>query len=241
MQNGFQEKLLRAALFCDPVTRLPFQAAYSVLHAVTVLQAKKDPLWVQYMASSDKESRTQNTDGTGGGHGTMGFAEFQERIQASGKAHKIEDSLAFFPRTEGWLGRACYVGWASIPVKETIWALQRVSRGWDDRSLWSLDSSASRQLGEQLLALADVSHGWPGEQSEFSTHNDWVTALTKHGNALVAYANFDYPASISDEEIDEFEYTAENLKKEHNTQAAITKRAAAAFRWVAKNLESLWD
>lgn len=235
MRQQFQDKLVNAALLCDPVTRLPFRGAYYMLHTVTVLKAKKDPQYVRHVKASHKESRKRD-----GGDNVISLSEFVELGKAQDDARKIEDSLARFPKAEEWLERACYRDFVSAPVKETLWALQRVNRGWDDRSLWSLDSSMSRQLGSQLLALAEISHGWPGSQSEFPTHKDWVTALTKHGNALVTYANFDYLASISDEELYELP-TRDDFKKRHATQKIITKQASAAFKWVAQNLESLWD
>jgi hypothetical protein len=97
-------------------------------------------------------------------------------------------------------------------------ARQRVTRGWDDRSVWSLDTFIGKQLGEQLCYMADIAHGWPGDH--YGTFEDWVNDLRRHGTALREYA-----ARI-DHEIG-------------NT--VLQASAKTALYWVGDNFGALWD
>ena len=109
-------------------------------------------------------------------------------------------------------------------------ASQRVTRGWDDRSLWSLDDSLCKTLGAQLTALADTTHGWPGGD-KYPEYEDWTAALRKHGAALTAYPTR-WELDLDDS------LTPEVRNKKNDKIVADAKRA---FRFVAENLQSLWD
>lgn len=102
---------------------------------------------------------------------------------------------------------------ALYQIRHIRWAYQRVTRGWDDRALWSLDHHLARTLGAQLLWLADHGHGYPCD----TTAEKWTTQLRTHGQALADYA------------------AADSLD---NT---VDPLAAEAIHWVADNLGSLWD
>jgi hypothetical protein len=100
-------------------------------------------------------------------------------------------------------------------VRAVTHASQRVVRGWDDRTLWSLDHSLAETLGAQLTRLADVAHGWPGNE-EFPTFEDWTAALRENGAKLSAYG-------ADDENGD------------------LYAGAQDALRWVADHLGYIWD
>jgi hypothetical protein len=99
-------------------------------------------------------------------------------------------------------------------------AFQRVSRGWDDRALWSLDDHLCSTLSAQLLAHAKTAHGWPCSE-QYPTYEDWIVAVTKAGTALGEYHKI-YESDL-------------------NEEARIRDEASAALRWVADNLGGLWD
>lgn len=94
-------------------------------------------------------------------------------------------------------------------------AWQRVHRGWDDRSLWSLDTWLARTVGAQLQEMARIAHGWPGGPDW--TFETWTAALRVHGGVLADYG--------------------------HNCDADNDAIEAAqdSMRWVADQLPALWD
>jgi hypothetical protein len=103
-------------------------------------------------------------------------------------------------------------------------AYQRVTRGWDDTALWSADSHLCKTLGEQLAALADISHGYPAG-GEFSTYEEWQQVLREHSARLLAYE-------------ERWDYSAPDWKER---EAQLTSDAKDSLRWVAEHLEMLWD
>jgi hypothetical protein len=101
------------------------------------------------------------------------------------------------------------------------YALQRLFRGWDDSSTWSLDEHLCRTLGAQLKHLAKTTHGWP-QGDEFPEFTDWQKALNNNGDMLLKYSK-----------------ELHNSDKE--SEGKIIKDAQKALRWVAKYLPNLWD
>lgn len=120
--------------------------------------------------------------------------------------------------------------------KSVRWAYQRVTRGWDDLSVWSVRDSLSKTLGAQLVEMANISHGCPpyypeqpgvgGPQLFLPTPGDevhelWRGDLRRHGEALLAYSRDE--AESPDISLDLYMAAQESL------------------RWVADNLADLWD
>lgn len=103
-------------------------------------------------------------------------------------------------------------------LQESRFAYQRVVRGWDDRSLWSLDYHVAKTLSAQLDALADQAHGWP-ESSEYPEYDDWTQALRAAANKLRFYA----------------EHATDELDGE------ALESGREAMSWVADNFSRLWD
>lgn len=54
---------------------------------------------------------------------------------------------------------------------------QRGRRGWADEDVWSFDDYITRVMAEGIAHLADTDHGWPGENSKWPTHEEWVAYL----------------------------------------------------------------
>lgn len=107
---------------------------------------------------------------------------------------------------------------------------QRAQRGWDHTALWSLDDHLSKTLGAQLIALADIAHGWP-QSDEYPTYEDWVAALRDNGNALLAYGDHWDVCLIPG-------ITSEEIRAKEDE---LRDNAKKALHWVADNLGALWD
>lgn len=148
----------------------------------------------------------------------------------------IDDVMAELDRkrtNKGLVGLWYWTGYAfyrlrdkkrDIP-RQIKWAYQRVVRGWDDQSVWSLDSHLTNILGQQLVKMSEIAHGWPSSQG-FETFEEWVEALKTHGEALLTYQEKQYSAFgfLDGDEWD-----------------AIYQPARTALIWVADNLGGLWD
>jgi hypothetical protein len=50
---------------------------------------------------------------------------------------------------------------------------QRVRKGYCTEDVWSLDCHIAEVLSGALHELADISHGWPGEESPWPTFEQW--------------------------------------------------------------------
>jgi len=135
-------------------------------------------------------------------------------------ARAIRDTFASHPWWED-AARTVHRNPATKLVNQTEWAWQRLTRGWDDTALWSLDSYWARTMSAQLLAMAEVTHGWP-QGEEFPEYEDWVTALRENAELLAAYGTMFDLASIDEE-------------------AAAVEGGQKAMRWIAEHFPSLWD
>lgn len=117
--------------------------------------------------------------------------------------------------------RRFWAGWRAVKHapgnvrRQVRWAWQRVFRGWDDRSLWSLDTWLGRTVGAQLQAMADIAHGWPGGPDW--TFETWTAALRQHGEVLTDYG---HNCDANDDDIE---------------------AAQKSMHWVADHLPNLWD
>lgn len=112
-------------------------------------------------------------------------------------------------------------------LNETKHAFQRLTRSWDDTATWSLDYHLTFTLGNQLKHLAETTHGWP-QSDKFPEFKDWQKALHANGDYLLAYANRE-----------ESVWGGESYNQE--AEELAFKNAQKALRWVALNLQGLWD
>jgi len=83
--------------------------------------------------------------------------------------------------------------------------------GWHD-----LRSHLCTYVGERLQCMAMFAKGYPAD----TTYDEWIAALTLHGNRLSKHGESD---GNGDALADDFVGAKESL------------------RWVADNLEKLWD
>jgi hypothetical protein len=146
---------------------------------------------------------------------------FWEELSARFDAEYAEWSK--HPRTYQWRKHGVFAVWIyarRVPNRirqircSTVYAWQRLTRGWDDRSIWSLDDSFTKQLGAQLIEMARVSHHVEPSVEE----------LTLYGNALLAYSTHWY------NEGEDFMERFEKLRQD----------AEEALTWVGANLGRLW-
>ena len=206
-----RDVLFAVARRLDPIIGAPFVVAHAVVDKATVNMSRRVPLYVSLQreeACIDKRMLVPLEDFTA----LMNIIDQQE---------VIEDAVSPFPRARRFLRSIVGRRLATESVRDVLFAWQRVVRGWDDRSLWSLDWYICHTLGAQLTELAATTHGWP-QSDEYPTFEDWQAALRTHGSALTEAANTD----ISED----FE----------NTQAVYAK-AQKSLHWVADNLGDLWD
>jgi|SRR5882762_2182644 len=145
-----------------------------------------------------------------------------EELSAEVEAEYEEWKL--HPRTYQWRKHGVFALWVyarRVPsrIRQIRWstrhAWQRLTRGWDDASVWCLDYSLTKQLGEQLLQVAATSHHEfpPREEAEL------------YANALLAYSRWDD------------ELPADDFMERY---AVLERDAQEALYWVAANLGRLW-
>lgn len=122
-------------------------------------------------------------------------------------------------------------------------AAQRVTRGWDDKALWSLDHHLCATLAQQLRALADTANGWPAH--EFDSFEDWQLALRSRADSLAGYASRDEgPAQRAWlDALDSGDVHGADAFREAALaeERAAIEAAKGAMHWVADHLETLWD
>lgn len=77
------------------------------------------------------------------------------------------------------------------PIKHLY---QKITRGWSDDDLWSLDLTIARFAAPRLRELQKNPVGWPDQH--FKTCEDWEDAIGKMARAfeLIIEENDTYPA-----------------------------------------------
>lgn len=190
----------------DALIAAPAHAYLSAIERVRVNRARRMP---GYPDTSDAEGDSSTSD----------FA-----IEMSDFIVQYDMEMEALPTLPGeQFARRLTRRPAYSALLEVKFAFQRVTRGWDDRSLWSLDVHLARTLAEQLDALAAQSHGWP-QSDEFPEFEDWQAALRQNAARLHAYQ-----ARLFDPTGDETDIPK------------VVAEGQAAMRWVADHLPNLWD
>lgn len=102
------------------------------------------------------------------------------------------------------------------------YCFQRVRRGWDDHDTWNLDETICKRVGEMLIHLSEISHGW--DDHHYASYEEEMADIRSKGQALVDYARGRWDP-------------------DHFGDGGKKRYAAAqdALRWVADNLDTLWD
>lgn len=120
---------------------------------------------------------------------------------------------------------------------------QRATRGWSERDVWDLDTHLCATISAQLTHLADNAHGWPAGE-DYPQFEDWTAALHQAASGLSGWANHEDSAPVNatmtaaDGPEEEFSAAAD---LETGEDAARLAAAKDALRWVADNLDALWD
>jgi hypothetical protein len=198
-------------------------------------RAAFDPTW------TDIESR-RKVDGSQ----SKVFLSDDLTLADAEKQRRIEAEITPEP---WWLPVAFAVRRFSLrsPVNRTIHAGQRLLRGWDDRSTYDLGSHLCAQLAEQLEHLADTAHGWPSDDT-YPTFEDWTSTLRLKAAALRRFdgspeseaALSAWYELVSDNTSDPEAVNVAN-ETHQKIEAADREAAKQAMRWVAENLDILWD
>ena len=194
----------------DPALTEVFNVAYRAFNKVTTLKALNEP---HYRALMVEEQRVR------GNSKQRSLDEVTILFNIWRQKEDIEQHLSLYPGLELWLNRAGSSAPATTVAREIVFAWQRVTRGWDDRSVWSLDWSLCKTLGAQLIYLADTSHGWPGNDT-YVEFEHWEDALRFHGSVLSQVAIFS----------DDIDGETQRIES-----------ARLSLHWVADNLGHLWD
>ena len=161
---------------------------------------------------------------------------------------KIGDRVDYTP---WWYGLARY--FRNHPISKAINPIrvnhQKKTRGWTDSDLWSLNQTFCSRLGEQLLELSHISHGYPGV-GIYSDPDRWMEDLHKHGYSLLVYGNMDLGREIDEDYFSELKSKEDDptisaqknkFAKELSREEYAYEKAQESLRWVATYLGHLWD
>jgi len=139
------------------------------------------------------------------------------------------------------------------PVRDVVrggmYACQRAARGWSEDDTWDLGTRLCTTLAAQLNHLADTARGWPGGEefaggNDYAEPEDWTAALRQAATGLEGWAtHWDSPAERAALNAVGGPPNAQRLAADLHTVDNAARLAAAqeALRWVAKNLNDLWD
>lgn len=127
-------------------------------------------------------------------------------------------------------------------------AKDRVFHGFDNSDVYNLNGALCDTLSKRLTALADSSHGWPGEHTAWPTPEDWDKALRFQAAQLLRFNTTEaldaaqtawYRATSSRNCPPELLEQTKRVMEE--VEQADLLAAKNALIWVAENLEYLWD
>lgn len=112
-------------------------------------------------------------------------------------------------------------------ASQLFWFYQRLTRGWDDRELWSLDVTISKFVLPRIKRLKEIKHGWPDRTKEDGTEYTWE----------------DWNADL-DEMIWSFEYQIRQWDLDPSMEKdwqAQEKRCSKGMELFGKYFRALWD
>ena len=109
---------------------------------------------------------------------------------------------------------------------EIKWFYQRGSRGWSDRSAWSIDTWLVNNLIPMLERLKRDKHGNPTDNADWLAAQRWNNVL----NEII------YGLKCA-KKIDDSDY---NYRDKELTKR-LTKSSQRSFELIGKHLFSLWD
>ena len=134
-------------------------------------------------------------------------------------------------------------------IRGGMYAYQRAARGWSEDDTWDLGTRLCTTLAAQLNHLADTAWGWPGGEdyaggNDYAEPEDWTAALRQAATGLEGWAtHWDSPAARAAVNAVDGPPNAYRIAADLHAIDDAARLAAAqeALRWVAKNLNDLWD
>ena len=118
------------------------------------------------------------------------------------------------------------------------WAWQRLSRGWDNRAIWSIDVYLAELIPQLVRRLKEVTHGVPGSMFE---PEDWDAKanIWKDGKVEAATAKWN---AILDEIAEGFEeYYTLSVEGDGTIDAWESEKFKRAFDLLRQYFSNLWD
>jgi hypothetical protein len=134
----------------------------------------------------------------------------------------------------------------SSGVRTVEFGVQRAIRGWDESSTWNLGWSITAQLADQLDHLAAQANGWPASE-QYPTFESWQRELHHQAAQLRRFNRSEAAAVALDRwwELTRAGAVETEIEKAwvelNGIEAEDVAAAKTAMRWVADNLELLWD
>ena len=114
------------------------------------------------------------------------------------------------------------------PVK---WAWQRLTRGWDDRIIWSIDYYLARMLPIWLSCLKEVQHGYP---DQFEDSRKWNEILD------VIIGGFESAKQIQDHSFSAWDLLVEQERERYGRELDIFNPEDRVKMDIAKEKSGFW-
>jgi len=113
------------------------------------------------------------------------------------------------------------------------WPLQRLTRGFDDRELWNLDSTIAKLIVPRLKVFIKQSlrYGYPSvlEEDGKSGHEKWDAILAE------MLWSFEYALASYGEDWDDYP------RKDRKAQEILSDRYKSGMKLFSKYCENLWQ
>ena len=200
-----------------------FGFAFNIAWNLRELQAMRDKRYRDLKRKSKKSSEFNDL---------MASIELREKLAPEGRVIALLRA-----------GKDLKLSLALVKVIEWV---DLLGRGFTERDIWSLDESMALRIGNQLLELERITHGWP-ESQEFKTFEDWSKSLIKHGTALVKYGRKDFEneklldIALKLKNAGEEDEYLEIIERIHLQEHVAMEDTKLAYIFIAENFKALWD
>ncbi|MFM7089137.1 MAG: hypothetical protein ACKOW9_06450 [Candidatus Paceibacterota bacterium] len=162
------------------------------------------------------------------------------------RQREIEDELTPRPSWLNLVERVNTLMDISL-LREARNAKDRLVRGWDERFTYDLGSSLCSMVADQLVYLADNSHGWPVDD-DYPSYEDWARELRLQAVKIRRFnGSVEQEAALNAWH----DLSVDNSAKKEDVEAAWLrlrevedsnhKAANEGMVWVANNLGRLWS
>ena len=122
--------------------------------------------------------------------------------------------------------------------QQTIWAWQRVFRGWDDRVIWSIDYYLEENIPQWMKGLKEKGHGIPSVLAEdydlnLDTHEGMQDGIKVWGMILDDIAE----GFIAKRKLDFYEIDSDDIEAIEEAEKSFNK----AMSLFVKYFGDFWD